>query len=89
MSKLTRQAITTSSSHMEMNVDDGLYQDLTHLDQTLLLTVKQAARLMNLSVATVYRLIQAEAIPSLLIRGSRRFSREALQQWIREQQQNN
>jgi excisionase family DNA binding protein len=56
------------------------------LDQTLLLTVKQAAALLNLSIATVYRLIQTEEIPSLLIRGSRRLSRETLQQWIREQQ---
>jgi excisionase family DNA binding protein len=87
MSKLTQHNVSSSSSHVEMKTDNEFYQNFEHLDQPMLLTVKQAAKLMNLSIATVYRLIQAGDIPSLLIRGSRRFSREALQQWIRDQQQ--
>lgn len=85
--KKATPALPTSSHLRKKNGHQEGYQNQIGFasDQTLLLTVKQAAALLNLSVATVYRLIQTEEIPSVLIRGSRRLSREALQQWVREQ----
>ncbi len=82
MRKIARPLLTLSSSYGDVPPEDLLPQEQASFssDQPLLFTVKQAAALLNISVATMYRLIQTEAIPSLLIRGSRRISREALQQ---------
>lgn len=51
--------------------------------QRLLLTVETAGRRLGLSRSTMYRLIAAREINSILIRGSRRISTAALDEYVR------
>ena len=47
-----------------------------------LITIKQAAPMLALSVATVYRLVESRKVPFFRIGGAIRFSAQALQNWL-------
>lgn len=52
------------------------------------LTVPEVARLLRVSVATVYRLVSADpTLPVLRLPGLMRFPRERLFRWLREREQ--
>lgn len=52
--------------------------------EPLLLTVRQAAELLNLSRSVVYQLIGTGELPSLTIGACRRIPAEALRRWVSE-----
>lgn len=51
----------------------------------LLYTVNEAAELLSISRATVYRMICARELESVPVRGSRRIPREALLRYVRSE----
>jgi excisionase family DNA binding protein len=55
---------------------------VSHAAQRFLLTVEETARYLSLSRMSVYRLIQAGALPSVKIGGSRRVSVRALEAYV-------
>jgi excisionase family DNA binding protein len=56
--------------------------------ETAYLTVPEVARLLRVSVATVYRLVQADpTLPVLRLPGVMRFPRERLLRWLRDREQ--
>jgi excisionase family DNA binding protein len=52
------------------------------MQQENLITIKDAARFLSLSVATVYRLVESRKIPFFRIGSAIRFSQQALQAWL-------
>jgi excisionase family DNA binding protein len=50
--------------------------------QDALITIKEAAQYLSLSVATVYRLVESRKVPFFKIGSAIRFRREALQDWL-------
>ena len=54
----------------------------------LLLTVKQAAELLQLGINRTYGLARAQTLPSIKVGNSIRIPRVALERWIEQQGQN-
>ena len=52
-----------------------------------ILDARQAAQLLNISVASLYRALQRQNVPSFQIGGTRRFRRTALLAWAARQEQ--
>jgi excisionase family DNA binding protein len=52
------------------------------MQQESLITIKQAAQMLALSVATVYRLVESRKVPYFRIGSAIRFSPQALQGWL-------
>jgi excisionase family DNA binding protein len=50
-----------------------------------LLSVKQAAKMLNVSLRTMYGLIEAGRVPAFRVGGQLRLSRDALAAWLAEQ----
>jgi len=48
----------------------------------MLMTIKEVTSELRLSRTTVNRMIKNNEIPSIIIGGSRRFSRQQFQEWI-------
>ena len=55
------------------------------LDDTLM-TVKEVAALLKVHHTSVYRFIKRESIPAFKIGADWRFSRRAIEKWLRDQQ---
>ena len=49
-----------------------------------LMTTKELAAHLNLSMASVYRLIDKKAVPHIRVNGSVRFRKEAVETWLQE-----
>lgn len=54
-----------------------------------ILTVKEVASYLSCDKGTIYRLLKKRAIPAFKIGSDWRFSRDALEKWIRDQPQGN
>jgi excisionase family DNA binding protein len=52
------------------------------MQQENLITIKQAASMLALSVPTLYRLVEARKLPYFKIGGAVRFSERALLAWL-------
>jgi excisionase family DNA binding protein len=51
-----------------------------------ILNAREAAQLLNVSVASLYRALQRQGVPSFQIGGTRRFRRTALLAWTARQE---
>ena len=55
-------------------------------DNEVMLTVPEVAKMLRVSVNTVWRMESENQLPAIRVRGSVRFSREAILRWIETMQ---
>lgn len=54
------------------------------LNSDLVMTVPEVAAYLKLAPSTIYRLAQAKKLPGRKVGGAWRFSRQGIEEWLRE-----
>ena len=61
--------------------------EMTHTDDRLLFKPRTVAEMLDIAPATLYHLVASGELPSVRIGKAIRISKEAIDRWIREQEE--